>query len=472
MLKRFRLIFVLSVYAIELLFTLCVFFVAYLLRAGPLVTLFGKFEGLGSVLWLFIPTLIVWAILLWRYRFQAPTFEGALLSNFGRAMLVVVLGTTMLFAISYATKQFYVSRAFLGLFAGLDLVALVSARSIAQSLFRHYVRRGYDRTYILIAGTGGRARKVARLLEQHREHGLELVGYLSETGSVIYDEIQGRPVLGPLDRLPQILQSRSIDEVHVAIPRTRWDRVAEIVRICDKVGVKVRIPLYDLDGLYSRASLQYLSNLPFLTLASSPTSQTQLLIKRVIDVVLASLGLVASLPILLVSAMFIKITSPGPVIFRQRRVGMNGRAFWLYKLRTMVPDAEQRLQQVKHLNEMRGPVFKIKNDPRVTPFGRLLRVLSIDELPQLWNVLKGDMSLVGPRPPLPTEVQKYQLWQRRRLSMRPGITCLWQVSGRNTIDFEEWMKLDMQYIDSWSLGLDLKILLRTIPSVLARKGAS
>ena len=194
---------------------------------------------------------------------------------------------------------------------------------------------------------------------------------------------------------------------------------------------------------------------------------------RALDVAISALVLVLAGPVIGVAALAIKLTSPGSVLFKQTRMGLNGRIFTLYKFRTMIEDAHARREEVAHLNEMNGPAFKAKDDPRVTPVGRWLRRFSLDEIPQLWNVLKGDMSLVGPRPPIPEEVASYHRWHRRRLSMKPGLTCLWQVSGRNEIqDFDHWMKLDLQYIDNWSPSLDLKILLRTIPAVLSGKGAS
>ncbi|HTQ78463.1 MAG TPA: sugar transferase, partial [Thermoanaerobaculia bacterium] len=194
--------------------------------------------------------------------------------------------------------------------------------------------------------------------------------------------------------------------------------------------------------------------------------------KRVLDVALASLTLVLAMPAVGAIALLIKLTSGGNILFRQTRCGLNGRSFTLYKFRTMVEGAHEQRGELLHLNEMDGPVFKLKSDPRVTWFGRFLRKFSLDELPQLWNVLRGDMSLVGPRPPIPEEVAHYQRWQRRRLAMKPGLTCLWQISGRNNIDFERWMQLDLEYIDSWSPLLDLKILLKTIPVVLSGRGAS
>jgi lipopolysaccharide/colanic/teichoic acid biosynthesis glycosyltransferase len=208
-----------------------------------------------------------------------------------------------------------------------------------------------------------------------------------------------------------------------------------------------------------------------LTFSAAPHDEIRLMLKRATDVAGAALGLVALLPFMLAVGALVRLTSPGPVIFRQVRCGLNGRRFLFYKFRSMCADAEKLKPQLMHLNK-RETVFKIPGDPRLTPIGRYLRKFSIDEWPQLWNVLKGDMSLVGPRPAVPEEVERYQRWQRRRLRMRPGLTCLWALAGRDELDFETWMKLDMQYIDNWSLALDWKILLKTIPRVLVGRGAN
>jgi exopolysaccharide biosynthesis polyprenyl glycosylphosphotransferase len=198
----------------------------------------------------------------------------------------------------------------------------------------------------------------------------------------------------------------------------------------------------------------------------------QLLLKRIMDIILSLVGLIVLSPLLVIVALVVRFTSPGPVLFAQERVGMNKRLFKLYKFRSMYMDAEKRRRELEHLNEMDGPVFKMKNDPRVTPIGRFIRKTSIDELPQLLNVLRGQMSLVGPRPPLLAEVDRYEWLYRRRLSIKPGITCLWQISGRNEISFKQWMEMDKAYIDNWSLWLDIKILAKTIPAVLFSRGAS
>ena len=208
-----------------------------------------------------------------------------------------------------------------------------------------------------------------------------------------------------------------------------------------------------------------------LTFSITPASDLQLLLKRVSDALLATVGLIAlGVPMLVVAAL-VKFTSRGPVLFRQQRCGLNGRLFTCYKFRSMVADAESKQRGLEHLNEKDGPAFKISDDPRLTPIGGFLRRFSIDEWPQLWNVLRGDMSIIGPRPAVPSEVSQYKIWQRRRLRMRPGLTCLWAIRGRDALDFDEWMQMDLEYIDRWSLLLDLQVLARTIPVVLAGKGA-
>jgi len=264
-----------------------------------------------------------------------------------------------------------------------------------------------------------------------------------------------------------------IDEVVFAVTRKKLDEMKQIFIMCEELGIRTRVAMNIFQNRVARLELEELEGVPFLTFTTTPSNETQLALKRALDVAVSLLVLALAGPAIGIAALAIRSTSPGSVLFKQKRIGLNGRMFTLYKFRTMIEDAHARREEVAHLNEMNGPAFKAKDDPRVTPVGRFLRRFSLDEIPQLWNVLKGDMSLVGPRPPIPEEVASYHRWHRRRLSMKPGLTCLWQVSGRNDIqDFDRWMKLDLQYIDNWSPTLDLKILLRTIPAVLSGKGAS
>jgi exopolysaccharide biosynthesis polyprenyl glycosylphosphotransferase len=262
-----------------------------------------------------------------------------------------------------------------------------------------------------------------------------------------------------------------VDEVVFIVPRMWLERIQDSIQICETQGIRTHVAadLFNLN--IARAKYNDLEGFPLLTFETTFAMEWQLFLKRCIDLFFSFFTLVLLLPLFFIVAILIKLTSKGPVFFKQRRVGINGRIFHLYKFRSMYKDAQDKMMDVMHLNEMDGPVFKIKDDPRITPLGKFLRKTSIDELPQLYNVLVGHMSLVGPRPPIPAEVNEYELWHRRRLSMRPGLTCLWQISGRNQVDFDEWMKLDMKYLDNWSLWLDFGILVKTIPTVLFGIGA-
>jgi len=262
-----------------------------------------------------------------------------------------------------------------------------------------------------------------------------------------------------------------VDEIIFAVGSESLAELEEVFLLCDQEGVRTRVVVDFFPHGNSSVSLDRFGGTPLLTFSAAPDDEIRLLVKRLTDVAMAAAGLLVLAPFMAIVAVLIRLTSPGPAIFRQVRCGLNGRRFVFYKFRSMCRNAEEMKASLAHLNT-RETVFKIPHDPRLTPLGRYLRKFSIDEWPQLWNVLRGDMSLVGPRPAVPGEVDQYKLWQRRRLRMRPGLTCLWAVSGRDKVDFETWMKLDMQYIDNWSLALDWKIILRTIPRVLIGHGAN
>jgi exopolysaccharide biosynthesis polyprenyl glycosylphosphotransferase len=297
-----------------------------------------------------------------------------------------------------------------------------------------------------------------------------VVGFLDDQDVPFDPAIPGESVYKFIET-PQLLRDRVIDEAIIACPRSLLTAIAPVVACLRQAGVPVNVPT-DLFGDYfppPRASR--FGSTGTLLFAPVHHNRAMLHLKRGMDIAGAGLGLILTAPILGLAAALIKLTSSGPVFFRQSRCGLYGRPFDMLKLRTMYCDAEERKAELQHLNEMDGPVFKIQRDPRITPVGQLLRRYSIDELPQLWNVLTGNMSLVGPRPPIPAEVAQYETSERRRLSMRPGLTCLWQVNGRNSVGFAEWVKLDIKYIDHWSLFADFKILAKTVPTVLRGTGA-
>jgi exopolysaccharide biosynthesis polyprenyl glycosylphosphotransferase len=326
----------------------------------------------------------------------------------------------------------------------------------------------------MVVGTGPRAVRMAQALEQSAEYGVRLRGFLSEqpdTGDgpleILLDAIYK---VHPISELPSILRQHVVDEIVFAVGSESLIDLEEVFLLCDEEGVRTRVSVDFFPHVNSTVSLDRFGDTPLLTFSAAPYDEVRLFAKRTIDVVAASAGLLVLAPFMAAVAILIRLTSPGPAIFRQVRCGLNGRRFLCFKFRSMCHNAEDLKEAVAHLNT-RGTAFKIPADPRLTAVDRYLRKFSIDEWPQLWNVLRGDMSLVGPRPAVPSEVDQYKAWQRRRLRMRPGLTCLWAVSGRDGVDFETWMKLDMQYIDNWSLALDWKILLRTIPRVLIGRGA-
>ena len=276
----------------------------------------------------------------------------------------------------------------------------------------------------------------------------------------------GRTLLGPLADLPTILHERVVDEVVICLPFSQWNLVDAIARICEDEGKIVRVPMDVLDHAFAAGKVEDLDGVPVFSLVSGPDRTLALAVKRVVDVVSSLSGLLILSPLFAVVAILVRREDGGAVFFRQGRVGVHGRPFEVVKFRSMVPDAEGLRADLAARNEVNGPAFKVTADPRVTRTGRWLRRSSIDELPQLWNVLRGEMSLVGPRPPLPQEVAAYDVWHRRRLSMKPGMTGLWQVRARREPEFDRWVSADLEYIDRWSLWLDLKILARTIPAAL------
>ncbi len=411
--------------------------------------------------------LVAWAACAWIYQvYEAPLGRSGLheLARAARALATVAV---VIAALAFLTRDHAMPRVLFVFYFALALVLLVGGR-VAWRTAASIAGRGKGARRFAVVGTGGMAREVVEAIAAHPEWGFQFAGF------VRLDSVAVRSrgnVLGGLADLGRILEEDVLDVVVFAVPRSKLGDIEHGIQLCEEQGVEVRISLDILRYGEGRMMVADLDGVPMLALSRIPSDVVPLAAKRAFDMISSALGLLVLSPLLLGIALAIVLESPGPVFFRQRRVGLNGRAFTMLKFRSMYRDAEARLEALRTHNEMSGPVFKMANDPRVTRVGRFLRRTSLDELPQFLNVLTGDMSIVGPRPPIPAEVRQYKRWQRRRLSVRPGITCIWQISGRNNIDFDRWMELDLEYIDTWSLWGDIAICLKTIPAVLSARGA-
>lgn len=381
---------------------------------------------------------------------------------------LLLLNIGLLFDVSLFTPQFVAT------FWLLSTCLILIVRLLARAQLERARMLGRNLRDVLIVGTNRRARRFAARLVERRQLGYRVMGFVDDEWSGI-EMIEGvGEVVANLDELPEYLRTHVVDEVVLTLPiASHYGHCSRVLRLCEAQGIKVRFLSDFFEMNMARATVELFDNEPVLLVQTGPTDVWPMVVKQMLDFVLSALLVILLSPLLLAIAALIKLTSPGPVFFAQERVGLSKRRFDMMKFRTMVQDAEKKLAEIEHLNEVSGPVFKIRNDPRITAIGQFLRRTSLDELPQLFSVLKGDMSLVGPRPLPVRDYEGFdQDWHRRRFSVRPGVTCLWQVEGRSSIPFERWMELDMQYIDQWSLWLDFKILMQTIPAVLRGVGAS
>ena len=446
MIDQRKRIFAFNVWLLDLVLTAASFLLAYRFRS--LFELEGHAVMPVQVyLWLLAIILPTWAVLLPVFGVYA---EPALRSQILRLSKAIGFAWLVMLAVQFFVSQDQTNRLVALFTLVINYLLLVSYRVILFKITKH---GALDIRHLAVVGAGQVAQNFARTIEAHRDWGLKLVGVFSQ------------------DEVREVLESGGIDELILVADRGGLSEFTHIFVMCEELGVTTRVILDFFPHSISRMELHQFEGFPLLSFSTTPTNEAVMVVRRILDVLLAGLLVVITLPITAVTALLIKLTSPGPVLFRQDRCGLNGRLFPMYKFRSMVDNAEQLRFELEALNEMDGPVFKSSRDPRITTLGKMIRRFSIDELPQLYNVLRGEMSLVGPRPPLPQEVARYERWQRRRLSMKPGITCLWQISGRNEVSFDDWMKLDLTYIDNWSLLLDLKILLKTVPVVLLGRGA-
>ena len=484
MLKERARILAVCIFLLDLLLVATAFLCAFSLRSSLLPYLAPQafpshLYPLSAYLPLLPLALLLWGSLLLlsgRYRSHRTV---PLVDEAWAVLRVCTTGTVLFTLILYVGRideqllgDDRISRFWVLLFGIFSCLCLLSEK-IALRLTSRYVRaHGFNYRTVLIVGTNPTATEIAESIHGHRFWGYRILGYVASGHDPDEPWMDRYPILGDIDDIPRIVEANVVDDVIFAVHRRELDRLEDLFLSLQEQGIRTRFAMNLFPHTRARVDIEELDGMPLLSFATTPTSQLQLMAKRALDVALASVILVLSLPVVGTIALLIKMTSGGKVLFRQTRCGLNGRFFTLYKFRTMVEGAEERRRELLHLNEMNGPVFKLRSDPRVTWFGRFLRKFSLDELPQFWNVVRGDMSLVGPRPPIPEEVARYQRWQRRRLAMKPGLTCLWQISGRNNVDFDRWIQLDLEYIDSWSPLLDLKILLKTIPVVLSGRGAS
>jgi exopolysaccharide biosynthesis polyprenyl glycosylphosphotransferase len=428
-----------------------------------------------------------WIVVLWLfglYRLRARWSARTEVIDVARGVLLLAVST---FVLLFWLKLPNVSRQFLLVLFPAQLLVTVASRFVLRAAFAAARARGMNSRFMLVVGTGPAAQAFADRIEARREMGLHVIGHLAAPPAADGEVVAGfpggtptsaderqrsrqRPLLGSLDDIELVLHSRIVDEVAICLPPSQIALVEPITRLCEDEGRIVRIPTDETGLTLPGARIEEFDGIRIMSLVYGPDRAVALVVKRSVDVATSALALVLLSPILGALALWIRARDGGPVLFRQTRIGEHGRPFLVVKFRTMIADAEERLRELEDRNEIRGHAFKVTDDPRVTRTGAVLRALSLDELPQLWNVLRGEMSLVGPRPPLPREVNQYDVWHRRRLSMKPGITGLWQVAARRESEFDRWVRMDLDYIDRWSLWLDVKIIARTIPAILTQQG--
>lgn len=444
------------------------FWLAFRLRADPRITAYFGLDPLGAgpsfekLGWIYPVLIFVAPLVLEAQGFYSQAIVSSRPGKYWhllKSCAVMVLG--LIFVLFFSRMLVFRVARLIPVWFGAISFCLVAAREeLTGLLFRSRLARQQSKRYFIIIGSREETDRMKQEFEAHPEENIVITTAVDLSNTSI-------------DQLVQLLHEHSVNGVIISAKRTYFEQVEAAIHACELEGVEAWLVADFFKTQISRTSFDDLNGRPVMIFRTTPEASWQSALKRPFDFIGALLVLIPGSLLFVVIALLIKFTSRGPVLFRQQRAGLNGRPFTMYKFRTMVVDAEQRQQELSALNEMRGPVFKVTNDPRVTPIGRILRRASIDELPQFFNVLRGEMSLVGPRPLPVDEVRRFDDFaHRRRLSVKPGLTCLWQISGRNNVnDFKDWVRLDLEYIDNWSLWLDLKILWRTVPAVLAGIGA-
>ena len=465
--------------ALDICLTAGAFISAYFIK---LLFLPASFRGLTvapNYYIILLMVIIIWYLAFGSFRLYASYRRRTFTEIFWNMFKAVATGTGVLFVAMYIFNITAVSRILLGAFFLLNIGFLAASKGIVYKMLNRYRKRGFNFRNVVIVGSRERAKDVINTIGDHLGAGFKILGCLETDPALIGSSVKnGIRIIDTVDSLKKILSEHAVDEVVFAMPLKKIASADQHIALAEEMGVSVRIiPDWQIHYLMyqpGKACINFedFLGMPSMTLTTTPPAHAALLLKSTFDAIVTGIGFLLFLPLMMVIGCAIKIVSPGPVFFKQERCCLNGRRFMVYKFRTMVADAEKRFNEVKAMNEADGPVFKIKKDPRIIPYiGTLLRKTSLDELPQIINVLRGEMSLVGPRPPIPDEVEEYEIWQRRRLSMKPGLTCIWQCAPkRNDIEFSDWMKMDLSYIDNWTLWLDFKILFQTVKVVLLGEG--
>jgi exopolysaccharide biosynthesis polyprenyl glycosylphosphotransferase len=450
------------------------------------IALSGQFEGypLDEFLTVRIKLLnfaffaafaVLWNIIFGAFGLYRSRRVGLMTTEWWDVAKAVAVGTLILSGLGLVFNFSAVNRGFIAAYFATALLGTALFRTVLRSMLGGVRRHGRNLRNLVIIGCGPRGAEFGKQVRSRPELGYLLLGYIDEIAPPA-NPLHGHPekLLGSLEQAHEILANIEVDEVAISLPiRSYYETISRLIGLCEELGLVVRIPADFFESRLVHAYVDKLHDTPVLTLQAHAPAGGTTAIKRVVDFFGSTTTMLVFSPLFGLIALAIKLDSRGPVFFAQERIGLGRRKFRMLKFRTMEVDAEQRQTEIEDLNEVDGAAFKIKDDPRVTRVGRVLRKLSLDELPQMWNVFRGDMSLVGPRPLPIRDVQRFDnAWQNRRFSVRPGLTCLWQINGRHEIDFDHWMELDLQYIDNWSLSLDFDILFKTVPAVLRGTGAS
>jgi exopolysaccharide biosynthesis polyprenyl glycosylphosphotransferase len=440
-------------------------------RIFPWAFLRAEIEITTDFIWKIVLFSAIWVIIL--TKLNAYTYQR--FTSLRREIVLIaktaLIGTLILLAADFILRFEYIPRTYVATFFVVNLVSLGLEKTILFQVARAVRESGKNRKQIIIAGNGETTKQFIKTVEDHYEWGLDIIGLISEHSGGRSGKLDGQKILGSYSEIEKILHQHPVDEVIISVSGNELAGIKDVIEVCEREGIQVRLNSDFFGKLAKGFTFDQIYGLPIVSLICTTQKEWSIYLKRLIDILVSGIALIILSPVFFVIAILIRLTSEGPVFYEWNVIGFNKRPFRSYKFRTMVINADQMKEELLQINEMKGPVFKIKDDPRITKIGKILRKYSLDELPQLWSVLKGDMSLVGPRPAFPHELARYESWHRRKLSIKPGITCLWQVNGRNKInDFDEWVKLDLIYIENWSIWLDLEIILKTIPAVLRGKG--